>query len=134
MNMVARALMGLLGLVALAVAALLWFDPDDGAMKLGLSLSGDVGRAAVRADIAGLFLAVGIFSILAAIYQSVNHVRSAFILTAAVFVGRMINFVASGMAPSLLPPIGLELAMMVIYFSGMRMWDVRASNHIEKGQ
>lgn len=124
MNGFIRASTGLLGLVALALVAVIWLDPDGSAPKFGLSLSGDIGRAAIRADIAGLFLALGILSLLAAIYQNADHAKYALILTAAVLIGRTINFLTSGMLMNLLPPIGIELVMMAIYYAGIRVWKV----------
>lgn len=125
MKTIIRILTAALGLAALLAVAALWLNPDGGAQKFGLVLNGAAGRGAVRAELAGLFLALGMFSLLAAAYQNRDYARAALMLTAAVLVGRVINLIASGMALGLLPPAGLELVMMAVYYSGARMWTAK---------
>jgi hypothetical protein len=122
MNMIIRILTAVLGLAALLAVAALWFNPDGIAQTLGLTLNGAAGRAIVRGDLAGLFLALGIFSLLAAVYQHGNYAKAALILTAAIFLGRVINLIVGGVAPALLLPGGLELMMMAVYYNGVRIW------------
>lgn len=127
MNITIRILTGALGLLGLAAAAAFWFNPDGTAQNFGLTLNGMIGQAVVRADLAGLFLSIGTFSLLAAIHQHGNYAKTALILTAAVFVGRLINFAVNGFAPALLPPIGIEVVMMAVYYAGARMWGATKS-------
>lgn len=125
MKMIISILTAVLGVVALLAVAALWMNPDGAAPSFGLMLNGAAGRAAVRAELAGLFLALGILSLLAAAFQNRDYARTALMLTAAVLLGRVINLIMSGMAPSLLPPVGLELVMMAVYYSGARMWTAK---------
>lgn len=122
MNLMIRILTAVLGVAAMLAVAALWFNPDGSAQSFGLTLNGALGRATGRADLAGLFLALGVFSLLAAAYQRGSYAKAALILTAAVFVGRVINLIVGGMAPGLLAPLGLELVMMAVYYGGVRMW------------
>lgn len=122
MKLLIRLLTAVLGIVALLLVALLWMNPDGNAQTLGLTPNGPVGRAALRADLAGLFLALGIFSLTAAAYQQAAAAKTALILTATVLVGRVINLAASGMAPALLPPVALEVVMIAVYYAGARVW------------
>lgn len=125
MKMIIRILTAALGVVALLAVAALWVHPDRGAQSFSLVLNGAAGRSVVRAELAGLFLALGILSLLAAAYQNRDYARAALMLTAAVLLGRVINWIMSGMAPSLLPPVGLELVMIAVYYSGGRMWTAK---------
>lgn len=127
MTIVIRILTAALGLLALAAVAALWLNPDSVAQTFGLTLNGALGHAVVRADLAGLFLALGTFSLLAAAYQRGDYAKIALVLTAAVFVGRVINLAVGGLAPGLLGPMGLELVMMAVYSGGVRMWSSRTS-------
>lgn len=122
MKMIIRILTAALGVTALLAVAALWFNPDASVQGFGLTLNGAVGRATGRADVAGLFLGFGIFSLLAAAYQDRNYAKAALILTAAVLLGRVINVIVGGMTPALLPPIGLELVMLAVYYGGVRVW------------
>jgi hypothetical protein len=122
MNMTIRILTSVLGVAALLAVAALWLWPDGSAPTFGLTLGGAVARATVRADLAGLFLGLGIFSLLASAYQSADHARTALILTGAVVLGRVVNLAIVGIAPALIPPLGVELVMMAVYYAGMRTW------------
>jgi hypothetical protein len=122
MKTVVRVLTAILGIVALLVVAALWYNPDGTAQTFGIKLGGPVARAVVRADLAGLFLALGIASLLAAAYQRREFASAALFLTAMVAVGRVINLVVVGVAPELLAPLGLEVVMMAVYFGGARLW------------
>lgn len=125
MKMIIRILTAVLGVLALLAVAALWIKPDASAQGFGLTLNGAVGHAVVRADLAGLFLVLGILSLLAAVYQNRDYARAALVLTAAVLVGRVINLIASGMAPNLLPPVGLELVMIAVYAGGVQAWPAK---------
>jgi hypothetical protein len=122
MNLIIRLLTAALGVLALLVVAALWLSPDASAQRFGLSISGAAGRAIIRADVAGLFLALGVLSLLAAAYRRSDLSRAALLLTAAVYVGRIINLFVVGVTPDLLAPVGLEMVMLAVYFGGMRIW------------
>ena len=122
MNMTIRILTAVLGLLAVLAVAALWFNPNGVAESFGLTLNGAVGQATVRGDLAGLFVALGALSLLAAAYQNRNYAKIALMITTAVVVGRLINMIVGGVKSELLPPLAVELVMMAVYYGGMRMW------------
>ena len=62
-----RIAVGLIGIMALLGVNSHWFKLDDLASDRGIEAIGAIGRANVRADVGGLFLAIAIFALLAAL-------------------------------------------------------------------
>ena len=63
MNMLLRVLLGAIGVFALFGAAQHWFSFDAAFTGRGIAAIDDIGRANLRADVGGLFLGIGAFTL-----------------------------------------------------------------------
>lgn len=122
MHMFIRILVGLIGLLATFTAAQHWFALKTVAAERGIVALEASGRANVRADVGGLFLAIGIFSILAAWKQSRTWAVAALVATGAAFLGRLISFVMDGNAPGVVAPLVIELIFIALFAWAAWSW------------
>ena len=67
MRLALRVIIGVAGVLGLLVAVRLWMAPAELAGQLGVSASGPLGLATIRADMGGFFAAGGVFALAAAI-------------------------------------------------------------------
>lgn len=114
----ARALVILMGLISLATALALWFRIETIMPQLGLAVTdladGLVGRATLRADIAGLFGGMGIALILAGVRQSRAWANVTLLFVSCAIAGRMMSVVLDGAAPATWPPIVIEATVIAV--------------------
>ncbi len=118
MTKFARLLVGLMGLFSIATAFGLWFKMDSLLPQLGLSMSdlggGVVGRATVRADIAGLFGGMGVAMILAARLQSRFWANAVLLFVTIAITGRIISVIVDGGPALVWPPIAIEAIVIAV--------------------
>lgn len=114
----ARALVVLMGLGALLITLALWLQPQTVMPKIGLSATdlaqGLVGRATVRADIAGLFGGMGIALLLAGLRKSRQWTNATLLFTSCAILGRFVSLALDGQSPQSWPPIMIEAAIIMI--------------------
>lgn len=118
MKRFARPIVGLMGLLSLATGLGLWLALDALLPTLGIApndlASGLVGRATVRADIAGLFGGMGLAMLIAAQRLSRSWTNAVLIFASAAIAGRIVSLVLDG-APALVwPPIFVEAVAIAI--------------------
>lgn len=119
MKSLARALVTLSGLASIGVALGLWFGIDALLPKLGLATTdlgaGLVGRATVRADIAGLFGGMGLAMLVAALRQSRAWTNVVLLFVCVAITGRFISLGLDGAPALVMPPIVIEaLAILLL--------------------
>lgn len=122
MNKLMRGLVGLWGLFFVTMAMAAWFRTGLFAGQLGLSPLGLLGNATVRADIGGLFLGIGIFSLAAAWKQSRNWLLGAMILLVAALAGRLVGAALDGTDDATLMPMVVEFLSIVTMLAARRFW------------
>lgn len=118
---IARGLLGLLGLLLLAIALRVWTQPLALAATLGLSADSLLGVASLRADLGGFFGAGGLFALLAAVRAERRWLVPAMVLLGLALLGRIISFVVSGGGVPQVPPMILEALMLGILAFGWRV-------------
>lgn len=126
MTNVARLLVGLSGLFSSLMALGLWFGMERLLPNLGLAPSdvadGLLGRATIRADIAGLFGGMGITLLIAARTQSRAWTQVALLFLSVAFTGRLVGLVLDGAPAAVIPPLvveGVGLAILLWFRSGL---------------
>lgn len=114
----ARALVVLMGLGSLLITLGLWLQPEAVMPKIGLAATdlaqGLVGRATVRADIAGLFGGMGIALLLAGVRQSRHWATTTLLFASLAIIGRFVSLGLDGQSPQSWPPIIVEAAIILI--------------------
>lgn len=122
MQMIARILVGVAGLLGMLVALRLWMAPEDVAAQLGIQAAGPLGVASIRADIAGFFAAGGAFSVLAAIRNRAVLLTAPMVLIGLALTGRLITLALNGVSNDMIPPVAVEAVMLAILaFGRMRL-------------
>jgi hypothetical protein len=122
MNLIARILVGLLALGSLILAAGLWFHTAQAAANFGVSPTGLVGNATVRADIGGIFLALAVFMGMAAWKQSRMWLFGALVTGAGALASRVFGLLVDGYGPGVAQPMIVEIVSLAILLWARSVW------------
>ncbi len=122
MRLVLRLLIGLIGFLSTLMMASLWFKMDALFGQLGLTPSGLVGRATIRADLAGLFGSIGLFSLMAAVRESRTWALGALVATSTAIVGRLVGVVLDGSGPGVWSPVIVEAVIILLLLAARQIW------------
>lgn len=121
MVIIPRILVGIAALGSLILALGLWLGMEQVIPALGISTTdlagGLVGRATVRADIAGLFGGMGICMLIAVIRGSVQWVNAVLVFVGVAITGRFVGLVMDGGGNAVIQPIIVEAVTI-----GLLVW------------
>ena len=120
MMLAMRIVLGALGLLSLMVAARVLADPSAAAVQFGLEVSGALGQATLRADVAALFAVTGGLSVLATLKGDGRSLLGPVCLIGAALAGRLLNLVAAGFTVDQVAPILIEVVVLAVLFAGFR--------------
>lgn len=73
-----------------------------------------MGAANMRADIGGLFLAIGLFALIAALRRDTNWLLATWLLPALALLGRFVSAANDGLSPRTIEPILFEIVVLAI--------------------
>lgn len=109
-----RYLSGAIGLVFILIGISLLLVPGRQSALFAIMTSGPAGLSTVRADLAGLFLGMGAFSVVGAVIASdaVLMVPTAFLVFIA--AGRLMNLIADGRSSDALRSLTIEVVAIGI--------------------
>lgn len=122
MALISRILVGLIGLLALLGVGPHWFRLQHLPIERGIQALGDAGRANVRADVGGLFLAIALFAFIAAARQNRTWVLAGMVLVGSALVGRIVSLAIDGFGPRVGPPIAIEALVVAIFALAYWSW------------
>ena len=118
MKRLARPIVALMGLASIGMALALWVGMDGVLPRLGIApndlASGLVGRATVRADIAGLFGGMGLAMLIAAQRLSRTWTNAVLIFASTAITGRFVSLILDGASAVVWPPIAIEAISIMI--------------------
>lgn len=115
-----RLIVGVIGVLALLVAARLWVGPEAPAEALGLKADGLLGLATLRADVGGFFAAGGLFALAGAIRGEGRLLTPPALLLGLALAGRLVTVAMDGYAPAMLPPMVIEAVLVAILLLARR--------------
>ena len=118
MQMIARLLVGIAGLLGVLVALRLWMAPEDVALQLGVQPIGPFGLATIRADVAGFFGGAGALSIFAAIRNRAVLLTPPLVLIGLALTGRIITAASSSITNEMIPPMAIEAGLLAVLALG----------------
>lgn len=121
MRRLVQGLVGAVGILGLILAAMFLLRTEPMAARFGLQPLGPLGLASVRADLVGLFGAVGFLSLLAVVRNRGDLLLAPLILIGLALAGRSISLVMTGFSPDLVPPMVVEAVLLVILALGHRV-------------
>lgn len=122
MALVSRILVGLIGIMALLGVGPHWFRLQHLPVERGMQALGDIGRANVRADVGGLFLAIALFAFIAAAKQSRTWALAAMLLVGSALFGRFVSLAIDGFGPRVGAPIAIEAGVVAIFALAYWSW------------
>lgn len=117
-----RLFIGLIGVMSLYGAFQHIVTMDDIVRIRELAETGPVGRANIRADIGGIFIGIGLFSLIAAIKQSRIWLTAAIILTSSAIFGRFATIAIDGYQPAMFSPILVEAIVIMAMLVSLQFW------------
>jgi hypothetical protein len=115
-----RLVVGVIGVLALLVAARLWIGPEAPAAALGLKAEGLLGLATLRADVGGFFAAGGLFALAGAIRGEGRLLTPPAVLLGLALAGRLLTVVIDGYTAAMLPPMVVEAVLVAILLLARR--------------
>jgi len=122
MVILSRVLVAIIGLVSLLGVGQHWFDLDAVAVERGMQAVGDIGRANLRADVGGLFLAISGLTLFAAVRQHQGAILAAVVLLGATLFGRFLSIAIDGFSAAVAPPMVVEAILIAILLFAYRAW------------
>ena len=113
-----RIIVGLVGVLAIGLAARFFQSPAAPAAMLGVTPVGELGIATLRGDFGGFFGVCGILAVAAAIRNSATLVAAPLIAIALALTGRIISYVIDGGGTAVLQPMLVELMLLIVFGAG----------------
>ena len=118
MQMFIRIIVGLVGVLAIMLAARFFQNPAAPAAMLGVAPVGELGIATIRGDFGGFFGVCGILAVAAAIRNSAILVAAPLIAVALALTGRIISYAIDGGGAPVLQPMLIEAVLVVVFGLG----------------
>ncbi|MGF1454953.1 MAG: hypothetical protein ACFB6R_06195 [Alphaproteobacteria bacterium] len=118
LQLILRVLVGVLGLLGLALAARFWMDPMTAAEGLGLSSLNDLGTATLRADLGAFFGTTGLFCLAAALLNRAALMSAPIALFGLALAGRTYSLLMFGPAEGGMPPMIVEGVTLAFFALG----------------
>lgn len=109
-----QILIGLVGLFNILIGLSFLFNPAKMAADFALSPLGAQGMATMRADFSAFFLTGAIFSLIGAWRADRRPLMVPLMLLSLALLGRFVSIVLDGTAPTTVPPMIVEAAMIAL--------------------
>ncbi len=114
MRLLVRLLLGLIGLLAFAIAAQFWLAPDRVAGQFGLTPVGSLGLASLRADLGGFFTVAGGFCLAAGVRNQAGYLTAPLALLSVALISRSLTALTAPPDPGMTQPIVVEAVLVAI--------------------
>ncbi len=118
MTLVLRSLVGIIGGLAVMIAARLWIDPTTTGGTMGLIGVGTLGQATLRADVGGFFGAAGAFALVAALRNDGRLLTPPLVMIALALGGRLVAAAVNGVDARATPSIVIEAVLLAALAAG----------------
>ena len=116
-----RLLIGLFGALSLVQASRLWLSPHIAVGVLGLTDLNSTGLATARADLGGIFVAIGLLMLYGAARNNRAALTGGLVLVASAFAGRIFAAVTDGVTSAQYPPLVIEAILVTLLLFGRQL-------------
>jgi len=116
-----RLLIGLFGALSLVQASRLWLSPHIAVGVLGLTDLNSTGLATARADLGGIFVAIGLLMLYGAARNSRAALTGGLVVVASAFAGRIFAAVTDGVTSAQQPPLVIEAILVTLLLFGRQL-------------
>ena len=120
MTLVAKILVGLVGLFFVVWGLRFVFTPEAMGSEFSIAPSGIPGLSTIRGDLGGAFIATGVFALLGLWRNAAHWLWAAVGVIGAIALGRLIGFAFDGTHPMTLVPFVAELIFIAVLVLGAR--------------
>ena len=115
-----RVVIGFVGLFNVTIGLGFLLAPQKLAAAFFLCPVGTQGLATLRADFTGFFVGASIFALIGAWRSDPRALAVPLVMLGLALFGRIVSIVGDGMAPTALPPMIVEIVMIVLLAVGAR--------------
>jgi hypothetical protein len=115
-----RVIIGLFGILFIALAASFLLDPARAAAGLGVGSLAPLGLTTLRGDFFAFFAAGGILSLMGAIRNDARFLTAPLLMIALTLAGRLITVAVSGFDAAMAPPMVVEAVIVLLLALGYR--------------
>jgi hypothetical protein len=115
-----RVIIGLFGILFIALAAGFLLDPARAAAGLGVGPLAPLGLATLRGDFFAFFAAGGILSLAGAVRNDAHLLTAPLLMIALTLAGRLLTVAVSGFDAAMAPPMAIEAAIVLLLALGYR--------------
>jgi hypothetical protein len=122
MLLASRIWVSIIGLLSILTVLPHWFRVEGLVDERGVQALGAIGRANVRADMGGMFLAIGILALIASYKRSTSWLLATIVVPASALVGRFVSIGLDGYVQRVLEPIIVEVAVLALLATAYRVW------------
>lgn len=120
MQKILRVIIGLFGILFIALAAGFLLDPARAAAGLGVGPLAPLGLATLRGDFFAFFAAGGILSLAGAVRNDAHLLTAPLLMIALTLAGRLLTVAVSGFDAAMAPPMVIEAAIVLLLALGYR--------------
>jgi hypothetical protein len=115
-----RVVIGLFGILFIALGAGFLLDPARAAAGLGVGPLAPLGLATLRGDFFAFFAAGGLLSLVGAIRNDARFLTAPLLMIALTLAGRLITIAVSGFDAAMAPPMVVEAVIVLLLALGSR--------------
>ncbi len=115
-----RLIVGLVGGLALLLAARIWISPATAVAQLGVGALSPLGTATLRADFGGFFAVAGGLALAAAIRNERRLLTGPLALAGLALIGRCATALDDGLVHPMILPMVVEAVLVVVFALGRR--------------
>jgi len=115
-----RLIVGVLGVLALLLAARIWISPATAVAQLGVGALNPLGVATLRADFGGFFAVAGGLALAAAIRNERRLLTAPLALVGLALLGRCATVLHDGLVQPMIMPMVVEAVLVVVFALGRR--------------
>eukprot|EP01039_Chlorochromonas_danica_P018785 gene18785-biopygen11330 len=116
-----RLLIGLFGALSLVQASRLWLSPHIAVGVLGLTDLNSTGLATARADLGGIFVAIGLLMLYGAARNNRAALTGGLVVVASAFAGRIFAAWTDGLTSAQQPPLVIEAILVTLLLVGRQL-------------
>jgi hypothetical protein len=122
MLLASRIWVSLIGILSILSVFPHWFRLDGLVAERGVQAIGLIGRANVRADMGGIFLAIGLLALMASYKRNTSLLAATILVPACALVGRCVSIAIDGYESRVLEPIIVEIVVLMLLGFAYRIW------------
>lgn len=118
---IVRGAVALAGLFFVAMGLTALFMPAQIAEIFQLTISSEVGRSAIRADLGGFFLGGGLLALAGVVRSNAQYLGAATLLIAIALIGRFIGGLSGGFPEAVIQSMVVEVVLILILGTAIRV-------------